>query len=377
MLDAGPGMIIEVEKGNETTLQQIRDLAARCGNKVEVEDAPLFVTACVVGDTRTFETRAGYLRGLPGVRQAWAVASEFKNIARVVRSEDGRAHIRERRPVEVPGLDGLVRRIGAGKHVFMVGPDSAQALDQVLAIAKLAKRIGERLGVLDRMILRGGAFKPRTRPTDWRGLGMKGLAMLDAAREETGLPYVTEVMDQNLVPEIAAHADMLQIGTRNAQNFDLHEAVGRAHKPVILKRGFGNEAKEWFYAAEYIANQGNLDIVLCERGMKTLYVKGGYCRFHPDFNVITHVRKQTILPVLFDPSHSAGDHQIVGQNLIASLGYLVDGTITETLHEESFRDQQLCDAAQALDMDKYASLVEAVLRFEEHIQPTLCAVSGE
>jgi 3-deoxy-7-phosphoheptulonate synthase len=94
-------------------------------------------------------------------------------------------------------------------------------------------------------------------------------------------------------------------------------------------------------------------------------------------NVITHVRKQTILPVLFDPSHSAGDHQIVGQNLIASLGYLVDGTITETLHEESFRQQQLCDAAQALDMDKYASLVEAVLRFEEHIQPTLCAVSGE
>jgi 3-deoxy-7-phosphoheptulonate synthase len=170
---------------------------------------------------------------------------------------------------------------------------------------------------------------------------------------------------------------MVQIGTRNAQNFDLHEAVGRAHKPVILKRGFGNEAKEWFFAAEYIANQGNLDIVLCERGMKTLYVKGGYCRFHPDLNVITHVRKQTILPVLFDPSHSAGDHQIVGQNLIASLGYLVDGTITETLHEESFRQQQLCDAAQALDMDKYASLVEAVLRFEEHIQPTLCAVSGE
>lgn len=377
MLDAAPDMIIEVEKGNETTLEQIRDLAARCGNKVEVEDAPLFVTACVVGDTRTFETRAGYLRGLPGVRQAWAVASDYKNIARVVRSEDGRAHIRERRPVEVPGLDGLVRRIGAGKHIFMVGPDSAQELDQVLAIAKLAKGIGERLGVLDRIILRGGAFKPRTRPTDWRGLGMKGLAMLDAAREETGLPYVTEVMDHNLVPEIAAHADMLQIGTRNAQNFDLHEAVGRAHKPVILKRGFGNEAKEWFFAAEYIANQGNLDIVLCERGMKTLYVKGGYCRFHPDLNVITHVRKQTILPVIFDPSHPAGDHQIVGQNLIASLGYLVDGTMTETLHEEGFRERQLCDAAQALDMDKYAKLVEAVLRFEEHIQPTLCAVSGE
>lgn len=370
-------MIIEVEKGNETTLQHIRDLAARCGNKVEIEDGPLFVTTCVVGDTRAFETRVGYLRGLPGVRQAWAVASDYKNIARVVRSEDGRAHIRERRPVEVRGLDGLVRRVGAGKHVFMVGPDSAQELDQVLKIARQAKAIGERLGILDRMILRGGAFKPRTRPTDWRGMGMDGIAMLDAAREETGLPYVTEVMDHNLVPEIAAHADMLQIGTRNAQNFDLHEAVGRSGKPAILKRGFGNEAKEWFFAAEYIANQGNLDIVLCERGMKTLYVKGGYSRFHPDMNVITHVRKQTILPIIFDPSHPAGDHRIVGQNLVASLGYLVDGTMTETLHEESFRERQLCDAAQALDMDKYAKLVEAVLHFEEHIAPTLRAVSGE
>ena len=370
-------MIIEVEKGRETTLQQIRDLAARCGNKVEVESGPLFVTACVVGDTRAFETRSGYLRGLPGVRHAWRVASDYKNIARVVRSEDGRAHIRERRPVEVRGLDGEVRRIGAGKHVFIVGPDSAQELDQVLAIARGAREIAERFGIVDRFMLRGGAFKPRTRPTDWRGLGMKGVAMLDAAREETGLPYVTEVMDHNLVPEIAAHADMVQIGTRNAQNFDLHEAVGRAQKPVILKRGFGNEAKEWFFAAEYIANQGNLDIVLCERGMKTLYVKGGYSRFHPDFNVITHVRKQTILPVVFDPSHPAGDHQIVGQNLMASLGYLVDGTITETLHEESFREQQLCDAGQALAMDRYAKLVEAVLRFEETITPVLREVSGE
>jgi 3-deoxy-7-phosphoheptulonate synthase len=377
IVDASHAMIIEVEKGNETTLQQLRDLAARCGNKLEVEDGPLFVTAWVIGDTRTFETRAEYLNGLPGVRNAWAVAAEYKNIARVVRQPDGRARVRERRPVEVRGLDGLVRRIGAGKHIFFVGPDSAQELDQVLAIAKTAQAIGERYGVLDRMILRGGAFKPRTRPTDWRGNGMAGLTMLDAAREETGLPYVTEVMDHNLVPEMAAHADMLQIGTRNAQNFDLHEAVGRSHKPVVLKRGFGNEAQEWFYAAEYIANQGNLDIVLCERGMKTLFTKGGYCRFHPDFNVITHVRKQTILPVIFDPSHSAGDHAIVGQNLIASLGYLVDGTMTETIHEESFRDKQLCDAAQALDMDRYAKLVEAVLTFEQNVEPLLRAVSVE
>jgi 3-deoxy-7-phosphoheptulonate synthase len=369
-------MILEIERGDEATLQQIRELAARGNNRIEISEGPESVTVCVIGDTRALALRIDELRALPGVRQAWPITSEYRNIARVVRSDDGRVHVRPRRGGEVHGLDRLVRRIGAGKHTFIVGPDSAQDLEQVLAIARLARNIGERFGVLDRVMLRGGAFKPRTRPTDWRGHGMKGLVMLDAAREETGLPYVTEVMDPKLVPEIADHADMLQIGARNAQNFDLHEAVGRARKPVVLKRGFGNEAQEWFFAAEYIAHQGNLDIVLCERGMKTLYSKGGYSRFHPDFNVIHHVHEQTILPVIFDPSHSAGDHRIVGQNLIASLAYAVDGTITETLPDESFRQRQLCDAAQALDMDKYSRLVEAVLRFEEQIAPVLRGVSG-
>ncbi len=375
MADALAEMLFEVERGNEATVAQIRELATQGHNQLEISEGAELVTVCVIGDTRAFAARIDDLRALPGVRQAWAITNEYKNIARVVRGGEGRSHVRARRVVAVPGLDGLVRKIGGGKHIFIVGPDSAQDLEQVLAIAKLARDIGQRFGVLDRMMLRGGAFKPRTRPTDWRGHGMKGIVMLDAAREETGLPYVTEVMDPKLVPEIADHADVLQIGARNAQNFDLHEAVGRAHKPVVLKRGFGNEAQEWFFAAEYIAHQGNLDIVLCERGMKTLFSKGGYARFHPDFNVIDHVHEQTILPVIFDPSHPAGDQRIVGQNLVASLAYMVDGTITETLPSEGFRAQQLCDAAQALDMDKYAKLVEAVLRFEEQIEPIVRSVS--
>ncbi len=367
-------MIIEVEKGRKTTVDQIRELAARFGNRIELtEGEGVYATLHVIGDTREFAAREGYIRDLPGVRAAWRVASDFKNIARVARGEGGVVH-RPRRVVEVPGLDGKVRRFGGGKHVFVVGPDSPQTLEQTLAIARMARELGERFGILDRVMLRGGAFKPRTRPTDWRGLGMKGIAMLDAAREETGLPYVTEIMDHNLAPEIAEHADMLQIGTRNAQNFDLLEAVGRLARPVILKRGFGNEASEWFFAAEYVANQGNLNIVLCERGMKTLFTKGGYCRNQPDFNAITHARKSTILPVVFDPSHVSGDHRIVPENLLASCGHLVDGTLTETLHEEAFRKEQLCDAGQALTMDRYARLVEAVLAFEEHVAPHLWAL---
>jgi 3-deoxy-7-phosphoheptulonate synthase len=225
------------------------------------------------------------------------------------------------------------------------------------------------------VVLRGGAFKPRTRPTDWRGLGKKGLEFLDAAREESGLPYVTEIMDHNLADEIGGHADMFQVGTRNAQNFDLLEAVGRVGKPVVLKRGFGNEAVEWLHAAEYVANQGYLDIVLCERGMKTLFTKGGYCRNQPDLNVLGHARRQTILPIIFDPSHVAGDHRIVAQNLLAACAHLADGSITETLHEESFRKEQLCDAGQALTMEAYGRVMEAVLAFEEHVAPALRELS--
>lgn len=365
-------MLIEIERGRQQTLQQIRDLAARCGNRIEItEGMGVFDTIHVIGDTRGVAEREDYVRSLPGVRAIFRAASGYANITRTIRGKTGAAQRRERRVVEVRGLDGKARRFGAGKHIFIVGPDSPQTLEQTLAIARQARAIGERFGVLDRMMLRGGAFKPRTRPNDWRGLGMKGIAMLDAAREESGLPYVTEIMDHNLVAEVGAHADMLQIGTRNAQNFDLLESVGRFGKPVILKRGFGNEIEEWFYAAEYVANQGNLDIVLCERGMKTLFTKGGYCRNQPDFNAITYAHRQTVLPVIFDPSHVSGDHRIVPENLMASVAHFVDGTITETLHDEAFRAEQLCDAAQAIHMDTYAEMVEAVLTYEEKVQPVM------
>jgi 3-deoxy-7-phosphoheptulonate synthase len=372
-------MLIEIERGSATALEQLKDLAARCGNRIEVtETSGLTTTVHVIGDAREFATRQSYILSLPGVRGAWQVATDYRNIARTIKGADGRTVRRARRTVEVKGLDGLVRKFGGGHpHVFVVGPDSAQTLEQVLAVARMIREVGEQFGVLDRTMIRGGAFKPRTRPTDWRGLGMKGIAMLDAAREETGLPYVTEVMDHNLVDEVGDHADMLQIGTRNAQNFDLLEAVGRRGRPVILKRGFGNEANEWFHAAEYVANQGNLDIVLCERGMKTLFTKGGYCRNQPDLNVIGFARKETILPVIFDPSHVAGDHRIVGENLLASCAHRADGTITETLHVESFRAEQLCDASQALTMERYAKLVEAVLLFEEKVTPLNAAAAGE
>jgi 3-deoxy-7-phosphoheptulonate synthase len=369
-------MIIELERGRQSSLDQLHELAARFGNRIErSEGTGVYDTILVIGDIRELAARLDFIRGLPGVQAVWEASAGYNNIARVVRSSDGKALQRERRVVAVKGADGKLRRFGGGQHIFVCGPDSPQTLEQTLATARMARAVGEKFGISDRVMLRGGAFKPRTRPTDWRGLGMKGIAMLDAAREDTGLPYVTEVMDHSLVEQIGEHADMLQIGTRNAQNFDLLEAAGRFGKPVLLKRGFGNEAEEWFYSAEYIANQGNLDIVLCERGVKTLFTKGGYCRNQPDLNACTHARKQTILPVIFDPSHASGDHRIVAENLMAACGHLVDGSITETVHTENFRQEQRCDASQAMVMDAYCRLVEAVLAFEQHVQPHMLAIN--
>lgn len=364
--------IVELEKGFHETEETIKKLAEECGNSIEIiRGGGISDTVHFIGDTRKISEKEGYVKELAGVRRLWDVSIPYKNIAKVGAGKNGEVVHRPSRIVEVKGPDGLVRKIGGGKHIFLVGPDSPQSKEQTLTIAKQAVEIGKKYNILDRIILRGGAFKPRTRPTDWRGLGWEGIKILDEVKEETGLPYVTEVMDHTMAEEVAKHADMIQIGTRNAQDFELLEAVGKTKKPVILKRGFGNESEEWFSAAEYIANQGNLDIVLCERGVKTLFIKEGYCRNTPDFNVITHAKKKTILPVIFDPSHVAGDDKIVVQNLLGCLPFLADGSITETLHTEAFRKEQKCDAAQALVMSIYEKAVLAILEYEKTVLPII------
>ncbi|WP_061230848.1 N-acetylneuraminate synthase family protein [Leptospira weilii] len=362
--------IVELEKGHPETENKIKDLAKECGNQTEIiRGAAVSDTIHFIGDTRKISEKEGYVKELPGVAKIWNVSIPYKNIAKTAAGKNGEVVHRETRIVEVKGPDGLVRKFGTGKHIFIVGPDSPQTYEQTLTIAKQAVELGKKYNILDRIIFRGGAFKPRTRPTDWRGLGWEGIEMMDKVKTETGLPYVTEVMDHTMAEEVAKHADMIQIGTRNAQDFELLEAVGRTGRPVILKRGFGNEAVEWFSAAEYIANQGNLNIVLCERGVKTLFIKEGYCRNTPDLNVITHVKNQTILPVIYDPSHVAGDDKIVIANLLASLPFNPDGSITETLHVEEFRKEQMCDAAQALLMSIYEKAVQSILKYEEAIRP--------
>lgn len=365
-------MIIELEKDCEKTFEILQELTARYGNEIErICGRGPVDTLHIIGDPRELARHTEYMTTLNGVGRVWRISSSYKNIARRVTSADERKVIRESRVVEISGPDGKTRNFGGEKCLFIIGPDSVQTEEQILEAGRKIAEMADRLDIRDRVMLRAGAFKPRTRPTDFRGLGMDGIRLLDRVRKETGLPYVSEVMDHTYVDQLKDHVDCFQIGTRNAQDFKLLETIGDTGLPVILKRGFGNDAVEWFNAAEYIANRGNLNIMLCERGVKTMYAGAGYNRFTPDLNVITYARDQTVLPVIYDPSHAAGDDRFVVANMLAAMAYRPAALLVETIHEESFRKDQLCDAKQALAMPPMEAAIKAVMEFENSIAPYL------
>jgi 3-deoxy-7-phosphoheptulonate synthase len=233
--------------------------------------------------------------------------------------------------------------------VTIAGPCTVESRQQTLDIAAACRRAGAD-------ILRGGAFKPRTSPRSFQGLGSEGLAILAEARASTGLPVLTEVMDPRLVETVAEVADALQIGSRSMQNYPLLREVGRCGKPVVLKRGFGNTVEEWIGAAEYIAAEGNLDVVLCERGIRT-FADGPYARSTLDLAAIRAVRERTILPVIVDPSHAAGRAALVPALACAGLAAGAHGLIVEVVARAEDRATALCDGAQGIVPSVLARLV--------------------
>jgi 3-deoxy-7-phosphoheptulonate synthase len=232
-------------------------------------------------------------------------------------------------------------RFGDARPVIIAGPCAVESREQTLAVARAVKAAGADM-------LRGGAFKPRTSPHDFQGLGMEGLKILREASLETGMPVVTEVMDPRLVETVAEYADMLQIGSRNMQNYPLLVEAGKSGMPVLLKRGMAASLCEWLGAAEYVAKEGNLEIVLCERGIKA-YPSGEYSRNVLDLNVIPAVKEETFLPVIVDPSHATGVASMVEGASCAAIEYGCHGLIIEVAcdHEGAVRPK--CDAAQAIN----------------------------
>jgi 3-deoxy-7-phosphoheptulonate synthase len=252
-----------------------------------------------------------------------------------------------RRGEPLYGAPGSVRGVrvrgvlvGGGRPVIIAGPCAVETREQTLGIARAVRAAGADM-------LRGGAYKPRTNPRSFQGLGAAGLEILAEARAETGLPIVTEVMDPRLVGKVGAVADVLQVGSRNMQNFPLLVEVGRFGKPVLLKRGFASTLEEWLCAAEYVAMQGNRDVILCERGIRTFAV-GEYARNTLDLNVIPAVREISWLPLIVDPSHAAGDRRRVPSAGAAAMAAGADGLIVEVIASEEERSRTLCDADQGV-----------------------------
>jgi 3-deoxy-7-phosphoheptulonate synthase len=312
---------------------------ARVVEKVESAGGEAFVSKGVVrtiiglvGDVDAFHHLN--LRTMPGVGDVHRISDPYKLVSR--------QHHAGRSTVWVGGVP-----IGPDTFTFIAGPCAVESPAQTLQAAEMAQAAGATL-------LRGGAFKPRTSPYAFQGLGITGLEILATVREATGLPIVTEVVDARDVPVVAEHADMLQVGTRNMANFGLLQAVGDAGKPVLLKRGMTATIEEWLMAAEYIAQRGNLDVVLCERGIRTFEPA---TRNTLDISAVPVVQATSHLPVIVDPSHAAGRKDLVVPLSRAAIAVGADGVIVD-VHPDP--ETALCDGPQALVGSDLRALAQAV-----------------
>jgi len=231
--------------------------------------------------------------------------------------------------------------IGGAHPVLIAGPCAVESFDQTLAIARAVRGVGGRL-------LRGGSYKPRTNPHSFQGLGLEALKILAEVRRLTGVGIVTEVMDPRLVEQVSEYADMLQIGSRSMQNFPLLREVGQSDMPVLIKRGWSATLEEWLCAAEYVAEGGNRNIVLCERGIRAS-CHGDYARNILDLNVIEPLRRATPLPVIVDPSHATGHWSLVEAMSRAALATGAHGLLVEVLQGD--RAGLRCDADQGIPLD--------------------------
>ena len=229
--------------------------------------------------------------------------------------------------------------------VVIAGPCSVESEKQTIQTAQLVKDAGASM-------LRGGAFKPRTSPYDFQGLGLKGLKILERARRETGLPVVTEVTDPRDVSWVCEYADVLQIGTRNMQNFSLLKEAGKVDKPVLLKRGMYSTLREWLSCAEYILAEGNPNVILCERGIRTFET---YTRNTLDLSMVPSVREISHLPIIVDPSHGTGRLSLIESMSLAAIAVGADGVMIEVHHNPC---EALCDKDQAMPPDIFAGLMK-------------------
>ncbi|MEK7465940.1 MAG: 3-deoxy-7-phosphoheptulonate synthase [Planctomycetota bacterium] len=307
-------------------LQQIESL----GFKPHISSGEERTVIGIIGSDRKVEPAA--FDGLAGVERVIPILKPYKLASREFKQEDT--------VVEVRG-----RRIGGRQVTVMAGPCAVEDRAQVMEAAKRVKAAGA-------TILRGGAFKPRTSPYAFQGLGKPGLEILREAADANDMAVVTEVLSVQDIPAVMEYADILQIGARNMQNFNLLEEVGKAGKPVLLKRGMMSTIEELLLSAEYILSKGNYNVILCERGIRTFekYTRNTY-----DISCVPVVKKLSHLPIVCDPSHAAGDRDLVGPLAKAAIAAGADGLIIE-VHPRP--EVAKCDGAQSLHPDQFDVLMK-------------------
>ncbi len=293
----------------------------------------------LVGDTHSVDIDRLLLD--PDVEKVVRVQEPFKRASRKFNPETTVVKV------------GDVELGSPNKFSVIAGPCSVESREQILSVAKSVKANGA-------SILRGGAYKPRTSPYSFQGLELEGLELLKIAKEETGLPIVSEIMSPYLVETFNENVDIIQVGARNMQNFDLLKELGKINKPILLKRGLSATIEEWLMSAEYILAGGNHNVILCERGIRTFET---YTRNTLDLSAIPAVKKLSHLPVVVDPSHSAGMSWMVEPLSLAAMAVGADGIIVEVHNDPK---NALCDGAQSLDLVQYESLMNKLKNMSVH-----------
>jgi 3-deoxy-7-phosphoheptulonate synthase len=294
----------------------------------------------VIGDERLFSENT--IESIPGVEQVMPILKPFKLASREFKQENSIVTVNK-------------TSIGGKKIAIMAGPCSVESMDQIMTIAHAVKKAGA-------SILRGGAFKPRTSPYSFQGLGEEGLKMLAEARKETGLSIVTEVMDTRDVELVGKYADILQVGARNMQNYNLLKEVGISKKPVLLKRGFSATLEETLMSAEYVLSKGNYDVMLCERGIRTFEK---WTRNTLDLSAVPLLKYHTHLPVIVDPSQGTGYWRWIKPMSLASIAAGADGLIIEVHHDP---ENALSDGSQSLLPEKFSHLMVEIKQMATMLQ---------
>ncbi len=333
-------MIIKMkESATQQEVEGLKEYLHNFNTQVKDISGEIVIVLGVVGDTAKIDI--DNVKAIPGVEAVTRIQAPFKKASRYFKKDD--THVK---------IGDVV--IGEGNFSVIAGPCSVETREQIIEVAQDVKASGA-------CMLRGGAFKPRTSPYAFQGLECEGLELLKEARKETGLPIVTEIMSADMIDRFVEDVDLIQVGARNMQNFSLLKELGKTNKPILLKRGLSATIEEWLMSAEYIMAGGNENVILCERGIRTFEK---YTRNTLDLSAVLAVKELSHLPVVIDPSHSAGKWQMVEALSKAALAVGADGIIVE-VHNNP--EKALCDGNQSLKPKRFDNMMDELRKIAEVI----------